>query len=420
MEAIQEGIDDGSMSRCLSALNALQAVPYHINEFIMDTVDACYEQGIKLKKMPPKEDVAVCPFDEPKQQAEVRRINRSYASQRVGLQFTLRVARSLVGKTFFTPYRFDYRGRLVPLTDFNFQRQDYVRAIFQFEKGEVVTADGLYWLKVHLANCGDFDKVSKKSFEARVAWVDSNRDAIISYANEPLEDLAWTSADKPFMFLAACAAYRDALAGLPVRLPVAFDGSCSGLQNLSAMTRDLGGALVNLTPSAEPADIYNTVAIAVEKLMMADNGNPFARLWIEHGITRKTTKQQVMTLAYGVTHTGMTDQAMDNTMDELNERAALENIPNPFSISYTTKKGEFIENDEGFHASTYLTKIVKQAAIGLVGRQMDAMEFLKGLCRPTTTANVAMRWTTALGFPVRRGVRFRSGAASPVATFVPQ
>jgi DNA-directed RNA polymerase len=34
--------------------------------------------------------------------------------------------------------------------------------------------EGIYWLKVHVANCGAFDKIDKKPIEERVAWVDEN------------------------------------------------------------------------------------------------------------------------------------------------------------------------------------------------------------------------------------------------------
>lgn len=400
VKAVQAAIDDGSMSGCLDALNVLQAVPYRVNEFILETVAECYNRGIKVGDkrggLVPKADKSIVDV---RKAADVRKLNQSYRGQRVTLFLDLAIARQLSGAPFFTPYHYDYRGRLVPLTSFNFQRQDHVRAMFQFDRGEVLNADGLYWLRAHLASCGDFDRVSKKPFKARVQWTVDNHDDVLRYATSPFEDLTWTEADKPFAFLAACAAYRDALDGLPVHLPVAFDGSCSGLQHLCSMTRDEAGALVNLMPSTEPMDIYATVARAVEKLVRADTGNPMAGLWVHEGITRKTVKQQVMTLAYGVSGNGMTDQSMNNTMAELNEQA-LDGTPNPFSMPMTTNKGVHIEDDGGFQASVYMTKMILQAVKGVVGRPMEAMEFLKAIARAAADDNRSMRWTTPLGFPV--------------------
>jgi DNA-directed RNA polymerase len=54
------------------------------------------------------------------------------------------------------------------------------------------------------------------------------------------QHFCWTKADSPFLFLAAC---RELVAALSIgpayvcHLPVSFDGSCSGLQHLSAAMR---------------------------------------------------------------------------------------------------------------------------------------------------------------------------------------
>jgi hypothetical protein len=63
---------------------------------------------------------------------------------------------------FYTPINCDWRGRVYPIPHFNFQRDDRVRALFLFNEGMPMGDDGLWWLKVHVANCGDFDKISKR------------------------------------------------------------------------------------------------------------------------------------------------------------------------------------------------------------------------------------------------------------------
>ena len=74
---------------------------------------------------------------------------------------------------------------------------------------------------------------------------------------------------KSFLFLAASMellspACRAVLCG---RLPVSFDGSCSGIQHLCAMMRAPEGSLVNLAPQEAPADIYQTVADKVDSAL---------------------------------------------------------------------------------------------------------------------------------------------------------
>jgi DNA-directed RNA polymerase len=196
-KVIQEAIDTGSMSRCLDALNRVQSVPWLINEFILDAVERCYDMDIRVKGIPQSKDLVQTPFDDASDEAEIRKFNRKFKGQRARLKQDLKIAKHFVGAPFWIDYRLDYRGRLVPLVDFNFHREDHIRAMFQFRAGQVLDADGLYWLKVHLANCGDFtlpddSRVSKKSFDERVAWVDANHDAIIRYAMDPFEDLTWT------------------------------------------------------------------------------------------------------------------------------------------------------------------------------------------------------------------------------------
>jgi DNA-directed RNA polymerase len=44
-------------------------------------------------------------------------------------------------------------------------------------------------------------------------------------------------------------------------VPIALDGSCSGIQHYAALLRDEAtGARVNILPSDEPADVYGDVA----------------------------------------------------------------------------------------------------------------------------------------------------------------
>ena len=66
----------------------------------------------------------------------------------------------------------------------------------------------------------------------------------------------------------------------------------------------------------------------------------------------------------------------------------------------TTNKGVHIEDDGGFQASVYMTGMILQAVKGVVGRPMEAMEFLKAIARVAADDNRPMRWTTPLGFPV--------------------
>ena len=98
-------------------------------------------------------------------------------------------------------------------------------------------------------------------------------------------------------------------------IPVAFDGSCSGIQHFSAMLKDeIGGTAVNLVPDDKVHDIYGIVAEHVKQAVMkdaaegtedelktAEDGTEYvskgtkalANEWLAYGITRKVTKRSV-------------------------------------------------------------------------------------------------------------------------------
>jgi DNA-directed RNA polymerase len=60
-------------------------------------------------------------------------------------------------------------------------------------------------------------------------------------------------------------------------LPVAFDGSCNGLQNYSMMLRDeVGGAATNLVPSREALRHLHAGGAGLERIVRATRANPEA------------------------------------------------------------------------------------------------------------------------------------------------
>jgi DNA-directed RNA polymerase, mitochondrial len=253
----------------------------------------------------------------------------------------------------------------------------------------------LYWLKVHCANCGDFGKISKRPFEERVQWVDENMGMIRNVAGTPLSILKlwrtqegkWVGPDKPFQFLAACFELVKALAEGPTyvsHLPISFDGSCSGLQHLSAMMKDGATAeLVNLNDNPLPQDLYHTVAENVRQRVENDVENiedaHLRQMWREYGIDRKVVKRNVMTYGYGSNVEGMVDQLVEDLIDRLPPE-------NPFG-------------DKGRAASWYLAQHTYAAIKATVPLPADAKRFLKKLARALAKENKPVRWTTPAGFP---------------------
>lgn len=399
---VQQHIDDGRMGPTLDAVNAIQSVPWRINEWLMEVIDGCYNRDLHVPGLPPRVDISFPsrPVDGSEDEqaahrrkvAEVAQVNRGYIGSRIELMLDLQTAKQLAGAPFWTPMNLDYRGRVYGLPRFNFQRQDYVRAMFLFDRGEVLDLEGYQWLMVHAANCGDFDKVSKQDFFSRISWTQANIEEIYACVNRPLEMVDfWGKADKPFMFLAACKALWDATDLKAVcHLPISFDGSCNGLQHLCAMTRAPEGELVNLTQGEAPRDIYDTVATAAYTSMDLDVEHKDQALQaLAFGVDRKLVKRATMTYSYGSKKFGMANQLMEDLMKPLS-----------LEVLEGKRDGHPFGDDGGYRASRYLASHIHAAIEATVSYPAAAMRFLQGIARTLAHEGKPLVWHTPLGFPV--------------------
>lgn len=435
---LSQAIKDGKMDGVLEALSAIQSVPWSINQQIAEMVRWAHTNAVEVEGLPAKNDVPLpAPLSDEEFAAmsdDAKRLrrkeiggkkekNRSLIGERATLVRDLAIADILLskGNRFWTPYNMDYRGRVYSVCHFGFQRQDYVRAMFQFAEGAPLGERGLYWLKVHLANCGSFKtpsgaKTDKLPFEDRAAWVDANMAEIMRVADDPKKHLWWTEADSPFLFLAACVEMGNAYAktnGNPEayvsHLPVSFDGSCSGLQHLAAMTRCEDTAkLVNVSPTPKPSDVYQTVAdkakVVIEAVSNTDDEfADVARLALAYGVTRSLVKRNVMTYSYSSPKFGMITQQMDDTMRPLADKVTLGKLDaHPFQVpedTFETKEGGFVHMP-GKKAAKFLGSVIFDTIEATVHRPAEAMRFLQGIARALAHEGKPVIWTTPLGMPV--------------------
>jgi DNA-directed RNA polymerase len=105
----------------------------------------------------------------------------------------------------------------------------------------------------------------------------------------------------------------------PPGVAVPLDGSCNGLQHLSALGRDRDGALATnvISDTGNRRDIYSEVA-EVLKLLVAEDagkGNVLAQEW-QPKINRRTAKRAVMTSPYGVSDRGIARQLLKDRHTE--------------------------------------------------------------------------------------------------------
>jgi DNA-directed RNA polymerase len=416
ISAVKEAIKSGQMQPALDALNAVQAVGWKINTHILNVLRECRRRGIEVDGVPSDEDVALPALereweemsdDEKKlarvERAEVKKENRSLEVERMRFDDDMETAMALADfDAFYIPHNLDWRGREYPMTNFNFQREDRVRSLFLFKDGEPIGEEGIQWLKVHVANCGDFGKVSKKSYEERIKWVDANLDRIHDCAARdwecggPLTAEAlsfWTAADKPFLFLAACHELSSALRSGPeyvCSLPASWDGSCSGAQHLCAATRSEDAWKVNLCDREEVHDLYTIVAEGA-KGAMALSPDPIAKVVLAYdGDWRKVFKRNTMTTFYGSKGFGMAKQHMTDLMEPLRREVLKKKRKvHPFGKTFKEQHG----------ASALLAKFASVTIADELPLPMKAMDFLQKLAATMAHAGKPLEWVTPTGLP---------------------
>lgn len=435
--AVKAAIKSGQMQPALDALNTLQAVPFRINTRVLEVLEQCDLQGIQVAGMVPQNlprpekpnSFEWDAMDKAHQgrwyarRSGVEKLNRSFIGERIQFAEDMKTAFHLLEMPrFYTPMNFDWRGRVYGLSHFNFQREDRVRALFLFADGAEIATEGIEWLKVHTANCADFGKISKRPLQERKQWCNDNTRLITNVASDPLAHTEWMAADKPFLFLAACFELAAALEQGPsfiTRLPTSYDGSCSGLQHLTAMTRAEEGALVNLTPSETPQDVYQLIADDVfttiardlthepdedkdpeEAAVASKDIRTMAQLFLDwDGDRRKAVKRNVMTYAYSSKRFGMAAQQQVDLMSPLSDEVLDGTLEeHPFE-GYQHGPYDRYGNQQPSKAARYLAGHVYDAILERIKKPAEAMEFLQKIAKALAHEGKPVSWTTPCGIP---------------------
>ena len=425
--------EDVYMPEVYDAVNIIQNTPWKVNKKVLDVVNMVEKLNNTpiddIPQMEPlkPEDYAGETEEElkawKKAAAGIYRREKARQSRRLSLSFIVNQANKFSQfKAIWFPYNMDWRGRVYAVPMFNPQGNDMQKGLLTLAVGKPIGVDGFKWLKVHGANCAGVDKVT---FEERIKWVEDNHDNIMAAAKAPMDSIEWWGKlDSPFCFLAFCFEYAGVMHhGLSYNcsLPIAFDGSCSGIQHFSAMLRDhIGGHAVNLTPSGKVQDIYRIVSDRIEEelkvLLVNGTDNEMvthedkktgeiterlklgtrelARQWLTYGMSRKVTKRSVMTLAYGSKEYGFADQVYEDIV--------MPAIDSGAGAMFT----------EPNQASRFMAKMIWEAVSVTVVAAVDAMKWLQGAAKllaaevkDKKTGEILkpclpVHWVTPDGFPV--------------------
>lgn len=397
----------------LSAVNALQRTAWRVNVRVMDTLYALHDAGVQTvtkevvtSHVDPKPPLPAGLDGLSKETMNTEQLGKFLAWKRqMSEWYTARRLQGARAGRFYSAtrsahtfkdyenlyfvYFADNRGRLYPMTyGLNPQGSDLQRALLMFSRGcSVRDKAAERWFLIHGANKWGYDKAT---LDDRAAWHLGVQDVLLNIAQDPVTNTDWQLADKPLQFLAWCFEYADWVTdrvNFRSHLPVSMDGSCNGLQNLSALLRDdVGGKATNLIPGPNPEDVYAEVAKATQAVMqvMEPDDQGLVLRWQQTVIDRSMVKRAVMTMPYGVTY-----------------RTA-----GAYVIEETLKAGRApLFKPEEYRAAADVFMKAMWPAIGkVVVKGREAMDWLKKSARAALKAlppeaEPIIQWVSPSGFP---------------------
>lgn len=386
----------------LTALNALQNVPWRINERVLNVMAEAYGSGapwLGVRDGSPYPDKA---------DKVAFRLARQQTIRTHVLADRLIVAELFRGEpAIYFPHNRDFRGRVYPLPmrGPHPQADDAGRALLTFADAKELGPRGWYWLRWWVATCFGQDKLPAAD---RMAWADANMAMIRRTAQSPHTEREWTAAKDSWQALAACIEIDSAL-NLPdptqfaSALPVYCDATCSGLQHLTALALDPDlAALVNLAGGIRQ-DAYKDVAEAAQEQITKDlaGGNAQkrdnARIW-DGKVDRDLAKQPTMTCSYGSTESGIRQQIRD----KLKDGDVTIDAPD-----YATESA----------AVTYLADVFCHVREAVMPTAMRIRDWLEETAEALAIDGKPMEWTTPTGSRVRQAChkiksdRIRAGAS---------
>ena len=138
----------------------------------------------------------------------------------------------------YFPCNIDFRGRIYPISAFNHQGDDLMKALVIYSNPVACqNEDDIDLLAIQGCNLYGNDKIPLRE---RIAFIKENHEHIIKSQDSPFDYDWWLQADEPLQFLAFCYEWKKATTYLSIKgniigfkcyIPIAYDGTCSGLTN---------------------------------------------------------------------------------------------------------------------------------------------------------------------------------------------
>ena len=299
--------------------------------------------------------------------------------------------------TLWFPVYCDRRGRWYYRGSPNPQGSDLAKGVLHFKEKKPLGKDGLFWLKVLVANAYGFDK---DRFAERARWTEQNWSTIERALDAPEDFPDVWGTDAPWCMFSAAWELREALScPNPQEYMTGqiahMDATCSGLQHFSAILRDpVGGACVNLVDEVgcgPKQDIYAKVAANALQAITRDldSDDPEVRAmaawWGSTGIPRALAKKPVMTYVYGATLQGTArhiESVVNTDMPDVH----------------------WPDSSQSFRYSQYAARKLFHGIAATVPAAENAMHWLRSIAKQHPRGK-GMQWRMPTGFVVLHDYR---------------
>ena len=395
--AYLEELAETDLSDMYSAINTVQKTKFIVDAPLLAITKECWERGLAIGGLPSMEDERIPnkPMDIGTNEESRRRWRKLAArthfendrmkSKRLQVMKVLQLADKFINDTLRFPHTIDFRARGYPVPPYlNAQGPEYASSLLSFHQGKKLSDKGVEWLYKHTAGTWGLDK---KTFDERLSWTEDNMGLILKIGSDPLSDMTWADADKPWKFLKSCQEiarlHEEGQKSFISHIPLGADAVNQGLQIYSILGKDqVGGQATNVVPTTTPEDVYDSVAKIVEQRLYEENSE-YGNKWLAFGIDRKTTKRQTMTVVYSSTFYSCRSYTAEWFYAELKKGKE-----NPFG-------------EETYRPCNYLAEKIWEAIGEVVSSARLIMDWMKECTVICLDNDVVPRWHTPLGFPVK-------------------
>ena len=412
-----EGLSE-QMQPVYDAINTIQKTPWQVNPFVLVVFQMIHERGLAIGGLPSAEPIPIPPVPlRPEQDSKTltpeeavkfkawkKAANNVYTenvrldSKRLLVSRVKAMAEKFAKyEAIYYPHTLDFRGRAYPSAMYlTPQGNSLAKGLLRFADGKPLgTNEAACELAIHGANCFGFDKAG---MQERVDWVVERSDRICQVATHPMDDLWWCkeATGCPWSFLAFCEewkGYCDNGYDHVSYIPIAKDGSCSGLQHWSAALLDVTGATAtNVLPADKPADIYQTVLnkalVQVNEDLQDPELTELAQGWLDYKPERGCAKRSTMTKPYSSTIFSAREFVQEYLLDTDAKRLE----QNRYYVSPL--------HGREFDAAVYMAKRIWDSINDTVVAATKGMKWLQDCARILANENIPIHWTTVDGLPV--------------------